>query len=151
MNKPWSGSGILGRKRRHARFFDLASKPTFESRIPARFATHQDFAAFVEGTRTWAGGEPSFRVFYPSGHDIVGAFSVEDIFRISHNQLDFLSVFTLAGEMRFDYRYGPLIQVFPAKGHEEDVAEWVCILQRHLRPVAWHKRFIGYSLATKGQ
>lgn len=151
MNKPWSGSGTVGRRKRHARFFDLASKPAFESRTSARFATQQDFAAFVESTKTWAAVEPSFRVFYPSGHDIVGAFSVEDIFRISHNRLDFLSVFTPAGEMRFDYRHGPLIQVFPAKGHEEDVAQWVQILQHHLRPVAWHKRLIGYSLVPKVQ
>lgn len=139
--------GAIGRKR-HARFSDLASQPAFESTAAARFGTREDFAAFVEGTTAWAGAQPSFRVYYPSGHDIVAALSVEDILRIADNRLDFLSVFTPAGEMRFDYRNGPLLVVFPAVGSEDTVAEWVSIAQRHLQPVPWLKRSVHYPLVA---
>jgi hypothetical protein len=116
--------------------------------MPVRFETREAFEAFIEATQSWAGMQPSFRVYYPSGHDIVAALSVQDLFRITAGRLEFLSIFTPAGEMRFDYRKGPLIEVYPAVGREPAVSEWISILQGHLKPVPWRSRWKRYPIAS---
>lgn len=148
MTPRWATVRATKAKKRHASFSDLAERPAFESRMPARFDTLEAFEAFIEATQSWAGMQPSFRVYYPSGHDIVAALSVRDLFRISAGRLEFLSIFTPVGEMRFDYRNGPLIEVYAAVGREPAVSEWVSILQRHLRPVPWLRRWKRYSIAS---
>jgi len=149
MQAKWGGEHGVRAKRRHANYFETAQRPAFESRSPVRFPTREAFEAFVAETIDWAGAQPSFRVYYPSGHDIMAAFSVEDLFRISADRLDFLAVFTPAGEMRFDYRRGSLIQVFPAVGREASAGEWVSIADRHLRSVPPLRRWRRFSIASR--
>ena len=149
MQAKWGGENGVRAERRHATFSETAQRPAFESTSPLRFPTGEAFEAFVAETTAWAGAQPSFRVYYPSGHDIVAALSVQDLFRISADRLHFLAVFTPAGEMRFDYRSGPLLQVFPAVGSEAAAAEWVTIAQRHLHVVPPLRRWRRFSIASR--
>lgn len=137
------------RARRRLVFSPPMMRPSYETKMPARFANRESFESFAASTEQWAGAAPSFQVYFGDGTDMVNAVSVDGVLRSTDHRIDFLSVTTLKGEMRFDSRQAPSIQVFP---HNPDLTAecgtWVAIAQRYLRPIPWLMRWRRYSIVT---